>query len=65
MKNRLKLDFTLKTNVERSEFVNKYLTEEQFQKNPPTEDELETIANYILWGADVKTGLNARQSKEI
>lgn len=36
-----------------------------FQKRPPTNDELETISNYILWGKDPDTGLNAKQSKEI
>lgn len=64
-KNRLKLDFTLQTNEQRSEFANKYLNQEQFQKHPPTEEELETIANYILWGKDPQTGLNSKQSKDI
>lgn len=65
MANRLKLDFTLKTNEERTSFVSQYLNSEIFQKKPPTQDELETMSNYILWGTDITTGLNSKQSKEI
>lgn len=65
MANRLKLDFSLKTNEERTAFLKTYLNSEMFQKRPPTEDELETMGNYILWGIDEKTGLNSKQSKEI
>lgn len=64
-KNRLDLDFKLETNEERAQFVNEYLAQPQFIQNPPTEAESETIANYILWGKDPKTGLNSKQSKEI
>lgn len=28
---------------------------------PPTEDELETMADYLLWGKDPNTGLNGKQ----
>jgi hypothetical protein len=34
-----------------------------FQKTPPTEDELATMSDYILWGKDPVTGLNAKQAK--
>lgn len=59
--NRLKLDFSLTTNVERKEFLDNYLQQEQFINRPPTPDELEMMANYILWGKDPKTGLNSEQ----
>ena len=61
MTNRLKLDFSLTTNEERSQFLNEYLAQSQFTTRPPTESELETMANYLLWGKDPKTGLNAQQ----
>ena len=64
MQNRLQLDFQLQTADERAAFVNKYLEKPQFQKCPPTEQELETIANYMLWGKD-SDGLNCTQRKEI
>ena len=63
MKNRLQLDFSIRTNVDRSAFLNEYLSRPEFQKNPPTPDELDTMAKYILWGEDPETGLNGRQSK--
>ena len=50
MKNRLKLDWALSTSVERNAFLSKYLSEEPFLSSPPNEDELETLANYVLWG---------------
>ena len=62
--NRLKLDFTIQSTDQRCEFVNEYVSQPQFQKNPLTEDELETIANYILWGKD-PDGLNVTQRGEI
>lgn len=62
MTNRLQLDFSLSTDVERAEFLNKYLTQEQFVKHPPTQAELDTMANYVLWGKDPSTGLNAKQA---
>ena len=60
--NRLKLDFSLQTNIERKEFLEKYLQSEMFQKREPDEDELATMADYLLWGKDPVTGLNGKQS---
>ena len=62
--NRLKLDFSIQTTDGRRDFVNEYVTQPQFSKNPLSEDELETIANYILWGKD-PDGLNVTQRGEI
>ena len=59
--NRLKLDWALSTSTERQEFVNKYISALPFT---PTEEELETIANYLLFGRD-EDGLNCTQRKEI
>ena len=59
--NRLKLDFSLSTNEERAEFLQRYLAQEPFITRPPTEDELEMMGNYLLWGKDPTTGLNAQQ----
>lgn len=58
---RLRLDFTLTTNTERVEFLNRYLQSEIFRTKPPTDDELEMMGNYVLWGKDPVTGLNAQQ----
>lgn len=60
--NRLKLDFSLNTTIERTNFLNKYMSTLNFT---PNEDELEIMANYVLWGKDPKTGLNIKQSKEV
>ena len=62
--NRLKLDFSIQSTDGRRDFVNEYVTQPQFQKSPLSEDELETIANYILWGKD-PDGLNVTQRGEI
>ena len=59
--NRLKLDWALSTSSERKQFVDEYIAKLTFK---PTEDELETIANYILFGKD-EDGLNCTQRKEI
>lgn len=48
--NRLKLDWALSTSTERNDFVQQYIQQEPFLSRPLTSDELETIANYILWG---------------
>ena len=64
MANRLNLDWSLNTANERTSFVNEYITHPQFSKNPPSEEELETIANYVLWGKD-DNGTNVVQRKEI
>lgn len=63
--NRLHLDFKLTTTDERNAFVHEYLAKEPFITRPPTEEELETIGNYLLWGKDPVTGLNAKQSHGI
>lgn len=60
--NRLQLDFKLTTTDERAAFITEYLQQPQFIKKPPTEDELETMGNYLLWGKDPVTGLNAKQA---
>ena len=62
--NRLKLDFSIQSTDGRRDFVNEYVTQPQFQKVPLNENELETIANYILWGKD-PDGLNVTQRGEI
>jgi hypothetical protein len=62
--NRLQLDFSLESNRERKEFLDKYLMREEFTKFPLTKEELETCANYILWGKD-PDGKNPVQKKEI
>lgn len=59
-KNRLKLDWALSTSVERNAFLFKYLSEEPFLSSPPNEDELETLANYVLWGKN-EEGQNIEQ----
>ena len=61
MKNRLNLDFSLKTSKERSAFLSKYIDGLNFSLNP---DELETCANYVLWGKE-EDGKNLVQKKEI
>lgn len=53
---RLDLDFKLETRSERTDFLNKYIPTLNFT---PNEDELETMANYILWGKN-SDGLNGR-----
>lgn len=62
--NRLKLDFSIQSTNGRRDFVNEYIQQPQFQRVPLTNDELETIANYILWGKD-SDGLNCTQRGEI
>ena len=41
--------------------MDKYLQSEMFEKTPPTEEELTTMADYLLWGKDPNTGLNGKQ----
>lgn len=60
--NRLHLDFSLQYADERSQFLTTYLLRPEFTKNPPSEEELETMSNYVLWGKDRSTGLNVKQS---
>lgn len=64
MANRLQLDFGIAETENRKKFIDQYLQEPQFLKKPPTEEELEMMANYILWGKD-EDGLNCTQRKEI
>ena len=52
MANRLHLDFSIPGTIERKDFVDQYVQRPEFILKPLTEDELETIANYILWGKD-------------
>lgn len=59
--NRLHLDWSINSSIERKTFVDDYLQKIRFT---PTEDELETIANYILFGKD-PDGRNASQKGEI
>lgn len=64
MANRLHLDFSINGTHERKDFVDQYVQRPEFIRAPLTEDELETIANYILWGKD-EDGLNVTQRGEI
>ena len=50
-KNRLDLNFQLESAADRAQFINDYLAQLDFE---PNEYELETIANYILWGKNAK-----------
>ena len=60
MSNRLRLDWSLNSSSDRNIFVQKYLQDITFT---PSEDELETISNYILWGKD-PDGTSAVQKGE-
>lgn len=64
MANRLHLDFSIPGTHDRKAFVDEYVQRPEFIRAPLTDDELETIANYILWGKD-PDGLNATQRGEI
>ena len=64
MANRLHLDFSITGTADRKDFVDQYVQRPEFIRAPLTEDELETIANYILWGKD-PDGLNVTQRGEI
>ena len=64
MANRLHLDFSIPGTHERKAFIDEYVQRPEFIRAPLTDDELETIANYILWGKD-SDGLNATQRGEI
>lgn len=52
MANRLHLDFSINGTNERKDFVDQYVQRPEFLIKPLTPEELETIANYILWGKD-------------
>ncbi len=60
MKNRLKLDWSLNTAIDRKNFIDKYIC----SLHDPTPDELETIANYLLYGKD-EDGQSSVEKKEI
>ena len=64
MANRLHLDFSISGTTDRKSFVDEYVQRPEFISKPLTEDELETIANYILFGKD-EDGLNVTQRGEI
>lgn len=51
-KNRLQLDFSIETATERNRFINTYIENEQFKIQPLTNEELDTIAKYLLYGKD-------------
>ena len=59
--NRLKLDFTLESAQERSDFINTYIT----TLDNINASEANTIANYLLWGKDkvVPRGKFSRQPR--
>lgn len=59
--NRLKLNFSLSTQQERKEFLDKYLASDVFAQKGPTEEELSTMADYLLWGKD-EQGKNGKQN---
>ena len=61
MKNRLNLDFSLVYRDERVEFVNNYLP----TLIAPTDTELETMGDYILYGRERGTDLNAVEQHEV
>ena len=61
MANRLHLNFSLTTSEERRNFLDKYLESDIFLQNPPTEEELNTMADYLLWGKDA-SGKNGKQN---
>ena len=62
--NRLRLDFSLDYIDERIDFINNYINNEMFKKNPITEAEAETISNYVLWGKSRIDGKNGVQRKD-
>lgn len=61
---RLKLDFSIDNTYDRTIFIQEYLSKPPFDKNPPTDDELEMCGNYILWGK-TENGKNVVQNKDI
>lgn len=50
--NRLKLNWDLSTAIERTQFLNTYLLNEEFIDKPLSPEETETCAAYVLWGKD-------------
>ena len=47
--NRLNLNFSIPYTDDRTEFITTYLESKTFEYSKPTNAELETMANYILW----------------
>lgn len=64
MKNRLHLDFQLSSQAERQAYVDTYIQRPEFSAFPLQPNELEMIANYLLWGKD-ENGLNEVQKKNV
>ena len=62
MKNRLNLDFTLITSTERKNYVDQFITNSNIKNF--SERELETMANYILYGKE-EDGKSIVDKKEI
>lgn len=60
-RNRLNLNFQLESAADRNKYVQEYLEKITFV---PTESELETISNYILWGKSEK-GTNVQQDGDV
>lgn len=60
--NRLHLNFQLDSADERQKFLAEYVEREEFYIKPPTNEELETMGNYLLWGKD-ENGKNSVQNK--
>ena len=60
MSNRLRLDWSINSSSERNKFIQEYLQNISFI---PTDDELEILSNYILWGKD-PDGTSAVQKGE-
>ena len=52
MANRLHLDFSIPGTHDRKAFVDEYVQRPEFIRAPLSDAELDTIANYILWGKD-------------
>ena len=64
MGNRLHLDFSIEDARDRKSFLDDYVERPEFKLKPLTEEELETCANYLLWGKDME-GKNSVQKKEV
>lgn len=62
--NRLNLNFSLNSIEDRRDFINSYLNEFIKENQILTKKELETCADYILWGKE-SDGLNLVQKKEL
>lgn len=63
--NRLNLNFSIPYTDERAEFITDYLNSKTFEYSKPTNAELETMANYILWGKQRSNDKNVVQDRLI